>query len=124
MLRCSKEAFTQCTDHCKCGSIEDAVYVEGSECDRFNQYVLMTPPQQRPASERGQSTPVTNADCIRAMSVEELVSLLLYNSVCEEMDPYRDRCAVRNCRECLTEWLLRPTKEAKAWIESSCGSKA
>ena len=59
MLKCDPRAFAQCPGHKYCGSCAtDATFMEGSECDKFNQSVL--------------SKPMTNADRIRAMSDEEL----------------------------------------------------
>lgn len=39
MLRCSKNAYAQCPDHHLCGSIEEATFMEGSKCDKFNREV-------------------------------------------------------------------------------------
>lgn len=37
MRRCSEFAYAMCPDRAHCGSLEDAVYMEGSECDKFNE---------------------------------------------------------------------------------------
>ena len=37
MQRCSEFAYAMCPDRYICGSREDAVYMEGSECARFNE---------------------------------------------------------------------------------------
>lgn len=63
MLKCDPRAFAQCPDRKFCGSTAmDCSFVEGSECDKFNQQVL--------------SRPVTNGDKIRAMSDNELAQFL------------------------------------------------
>lgn len=43
MLRCSPEAFAKCPTRHICGNIEDATFMEGSECDLFNQSVANKP---------------------------------------------------------------------------------
>ena len=58
MLRCSPEAFAKCPTRHICGSIQEATFTEGSECDLFNQSVA--------------AMPMSNGDWIRAMSDEEL----------------------------------------------------
>ena len=37
MRRCSEFAYAMCPDRYICGSLEDAVFAEGSECDKYNQ---------------------------------------------------------------------------------------
>lgn len=37
MRRCSDFAYAMCPDRYICGSLEDAVFAEGSECDEYNQ---------------------------------------------------------------------------------------
>ena len=37
MKRCSNEAYARCAMKEQCGEINDAVFFEGSECDKFNQ---------------------------------------------------------------------------------------
>lgn len=39
MLRCSPEAFAKCPMQRPCGSQQEALFLEGSECDKFNQDV-------------------------------------------------------------------------------------
>lgn len=43
MLRCSPEAYARCPDRQYCGPLEDAVFVEASECDCFNIFVELVP---------------------------------------------------------------------------------
>lgn len=62
MKKCSVKAFAICPNRTVCGSLKEAVYMEGSECEKFN--------------EAAESTHVTNADRIRAMSDEELAAFL------------------------------------------------
>lgn len=40
MLRCDKRVFEQCPDKEYCGSLGDAVFFEGSECDKYNREVI------------------------------------------------------------------------------------
>lgn len=54
MLKCSKEAFARCPTSHLCGAREESTFMEGSECDKFNQEVARQPQ--------------TNADRIRASS--------------------------------------------------------
>lgn len=37
MIKCSKEAFEKCPYHNICGDAEDAFFMNGSDCDKFNQ---------------------------------------------------------------------------------------
>lgn len=37
MQRCSEFAYAMCPDRAHCGSREDAVFMEGSECAKFNE---------------------------------------------------------------------------------------
>ena len=62
MLKCRKEAFAKCPTRHLCGSQDEATFAEGSDCDKFNQWVM--------------GLPMTNADRIRAMSDEELAKWL------------------------------------------------
>ena len=71
MLKCSKEAFAACPTRHLCGSPEEATFTVGSDCDMFNQQIA--------------DRIMTNADCIRAMSDEELAKFLL-NFFVEHMD--------------------------------------
>lgn len=40
MLKCDKRVYEQCPDKEYCGSLDNAVFVEGSECDKYNRGVL------------------------------------------------------------------------------------
>lgn len=62
MIKCDQRAKAKCPFKKPCCGDEAAYFVEGSECDKFNQKVL----SQRP----------TNADRIRAMSDEELAAFV------------------------------------------------
>ena len=97
MLRCSPEAFAKCQTRHICGKIEDATFMEGSECDRFNQSVM--------------NMPVTNADRIRAMSDEELAVLFADDE--RACPPKHLHCSkyVDKCNGCWLEWLRQPAKE-------------
>ena len=37
MIKCSKEAFEKCPYHNICGDAENAFFMNGSDCDKFNQ---------------------------------------------------------------------------------------
>lgn len=39
MKKCSEKAFALCPDRAVCGSLKEAVYMEGSECEKFNESV-------------------------------------------------------------------------------------
>ena len=39
MMRCSPEAFAKCPMQKHCGSQQDATFMEGSDCDKFNKEV-------------------------------------------------------------------------------------
>lgn len=60
MKKCSAKAFAMCPD--RAGCLPGAVYMEGSDCEKFNEAVV--------------KQLLTNADCIRAMSDEELSEFL------------------------------------------------
>lgn len=64
LLRCSEEAFARCPSREICGNIQDAMFMEGSDCDRFNRSVA--------------DQPMTNGDWIRAMSDEGLAKVLVF----------------------------------------------
>lgn len=60
MKKCSAKAFAMCPD--RGGCLPGAVYMGGSDCEKFN--------------EAADKRPMTNADRIRAMSDEELANFL------------------------------------------------
>lgn len=72
MLRCSPEAFAKCPTREICGNIQEATFMEGSECALFNQSVI--------------DRPMTNADRIRAMNDGQLEAFLI--DVCLEKDEF------------------------------------
>lgn len=41
-IKCSKEAFERCTYKGKCGSLDNAFFMDGSVCDEFNQSIKQT----------------------------------------------------------------------------------
>lgn len=69
MIKCDQRAKAKCPFKKPCCGDEAAYFVEGSECDKFNQKVL----SQRP----------TNAARIRAMSDEELADFMTRRNVTE-----------------------------------------
>lgn len=76
MLNCSPEAFAKCPDRHVCGSIQDAVFMEGSDCDLFNQNVA--------------NQPLTNGGRIRSMNDEELAQFMCRVFMCQ----------INNCPYC------------------------
>lgn len=38
-IKCSKEAFEKCPYKSKCGSFDDAFFMDGSDCDKHNQSI-------------------------------------------------------------------------------------
>ena len=93
MLKCSKEAFAACPDRKGCSCLEEAVFAEGSECDKFNRQIG--------------THKMTHADQIRAMSDEELA----YWVMCPYDDVEPDSCP-QGCMKCTLEWLRQPVEEA------------
>lgn len=97
MLRCSPEAFAKCPTRHICGNIQEATFMEGSECDQFNQSVM--------------DKPMTNGDRIRAMNDYELAVFLAKTKSLV----YRDELHViaystQDMADNL-EWLQRPSEE-------------
>lgn len=100
MLRCSPEAFAKCPDRHICGNIQEAVFMEGSECDLFNQSVM--------------DKPMTNAERIRAMSDEELADWLARTQYAD----VTETCAILGVELPFVEETLRMTKaEHLAWLQ-------
>lgn len=95
MIKCDPRAKARCPFKTLCCGDEKAYFVEGSDCDKFNQEVLSPPP--------------TNADRIRAMSDEELAKILGDKCIC----PPIGECAKMSgdCEKCWFEWLKQPYKE-------------
>lgn len=101
MIKCDQRAKVRCPFKNPCCGDETAYFMEGSECDEFNQKILAPPP--------------TNADRIRAMSDEELAKMLTIGqggfdcSTCVETTDYRD--CEQNCEEQCLKWLRQPAEE-------------
>lgn len=38
-IKCSKEAYERCPHTSPCGNFEDAFFLDGSDCDKFNQSI-------------------------------------------------------------------------------------
>lgn len=96
MKKCSAKAFATCPDRAVCGSLNEAVCMEGSDCEKFNEAV--------------DKQPLTNADRIRAMSDEELGALL---------------CGFRlegygECSSCPLEWECDSGRKGNLiWLKDS-----
>lgn len=92
--QCDPRVFARCPYQKSCVSLEHAKFLEGSDCDLFNQKVL--------------NTPITNADHIRAMTNRELAVFL---------HTVTRACADRNCGSCpigpqncavMLAWIKQP----------------
>lgn len=81
MIKCDPRAYAKCQTRQYCGpSAADCDYMEGSECDRFNQLVL--------------SRPMINGDRIRSMTDNDLAEFL-----CSITDCFDGKCpAAEYCR--------------------------
>lgn len=89
-MKCKFEHDGDC---CNCGSLQYMCKCKPKDC--------------------GAVVPMTNADCIRAMSDEELAELLANPCPCDvnpKCDGYRE-CGSGLCLKYLLEWLQKP-KEA------------
>lgn len=109
MVKCHPRAYAQCPDrHICCGSIHEANFMEGSNCDIFNQRIL--------------NQPMTMADKIRAMSDEDLTDMIYDLNMegtfcqnrkeCEEL-LNNDGITDEMCKKCLLEYLRKPVEEPK-----------
>lgn len=99
MLRCSPEAFAKCPTRHICGSIQEATFTEGSECDLFNRSVA--------------SKPITNGDRIRAMSGEELAQFMCRTFMCQINNcPGEELCTANDGKaNGMLKWLQQPAEE-------------
>ncbi len=84
MIKCDPRAKAICPFKNPCCGDETAYFVEGSECDEFNQKILAPPP--------------TNADRIRSMSDRELAEFL--DSA--EKEPWSKSFVDTHCKNCPT----------------------
>lgn len=91
MQRCSKKAYAMCPTRHLCGSIEEAIFSEDSECAAFNRTV--------------EDKPMSNGDRIRAMSDEQLCQLFMEPVPCVFLDC---SCSPFECQECTMRWLQQP----------------
>lgn len=96
MIKCDPRAKAKCPFKDPCCGEEDGYFVEGSECDKFNQEVLAPPP--------------TNADHIRAMSDEEL-AVFIYTATRACNNYECESCPIgdENCPD-LDKWLKQPAE--------------
>lgn len=91
MLRCSEEAYAQCPDRKWCGSIENAIFTAGSECDEFNREV--------------EDMPMTNGDRLRVMSDKELADFLVDQGYCPRDIDWDCMLDNQGCAACVLKWL-------------------
>lgn len=106
MIKCDQRAKAKCPFKKTCCDDEVAYFLEGSECDQFNQKVLSPRP--------------TNADLIRAMTDEELAWFMADRNVNEStlllMDKDHGLTAVeKDALRCniycaLRKWLQQPAE--------------
>jgi hypothetical protein len=94
MQKCSERAYAKCPYRHECGTIHEATFADNSDCAEFNRKV--------------DSMPMTNADRIRAMSDEELVSCL--NGITSAGCVCLARDCRPTCKQCIEEWLQEPAE--------------
>lgn len=98
MKRCDPRAFSKCPCREFCGDASEAVFADGSECDKFNEQAL--------------AHPMTNAERIRAMSNEELAAFIT-TPFCESISncKCREHAFSGGCYVCAKDWLQQPAEE-------------
>lgn len=103
MIKCDPRAKAKCPFKDPCCGDDAGYFLEGSDCDKFNQKVCAVPP--------------TNADRIRGMSDEELAEFLCHfrsDDVVEhacsgcKAEPYC--CYGHNG---MIDWLQQPAEEER-----------
>ena len=100
MMKCSKKAFAMCPTRHLCGTLDDATFTEESECAAFNNAV--------------EDKPITNADCIRDMTDEELCKFLGEYKFCDICEEGCYSCTYNgDCDKRLLEWLQQPAEPPK-----------
>ena len=95
MIKCSPEAYEKC--ECKgrhCQSPEEAYFLEGSDCDKFNQEVL--------------AVPKTRADRIRSKS-DEALALHHCKFLAAVMDHVGLWFDAEAAQSAILEWLQQPS---------------
>ncbi len=40
-IKCSKGAYEKCPDSCRCGTLDQAIFLDDSPCHKFNQKIAM-----------------------------------------------------------------------------------
>lgn len=102
MLRCSPEAFAKCPTRHICGNPQEATFMEGSECDQFNQSVM--------------DKPMTNGDRIRAMNDEEFAHFQARRIVSESQMRLEEAGYAPTATQ-LTELHARQYRTWLAWLQ-------
>jgi hypothetical protein len=102
MIMCDPRAKVRCPFKNSCCGDETAYFVEGSECDEFNQIILAPPP--------------TNADLIRSMSDAELAVAIAEHTCTGACNDFGITVNVKCCRDCtkctgIIDWLQQPAEE-------------
>lgn len=102
MKYCSIDAFARCPLDERCKDFREASYMEGSECDAFNQEVL--------------NRPRTNVDRIRDMNDEKLAKYLFdveqgnfTIDCCDDRFCDTQNCC-HDCTEAAVKWLRQPAE--------------
>ena len=100
MKKCDPKAFAKCPTRHLCGNPEDATFVDGSECDKFNRQIL--------------HQPTANSDSIRAMSDDELAAWIIGITIGDEPHSWCDFHCQKDgkygCEKCALEWLQQPAE--------------
>lgn len=101
LLRCSEKAFARCPSREICGNIQDAMFMEDSDCDRFNRSVA--------------DQPMTNGDWIRSMGDEELAQFMCRTFMCQiDNCPGAELCTTTDGKaNGMLKWLRKPYQEGK-----------
>ena len=94
MVKCDPRAKARCPYKKQCCGDNEGYFVEGSECDKFNQRILEPPP--------------TNADHIRSLNDEELAEFIASQRVCQICHRRLNNCFPED----VGNWLRQPWEEA------------
>ena len=108
MVKCHPRAYEKCPTRHLCGSIHEAVFMEGCKCDIFNQRIL--------------NQPMTEGDRFRTLSDEDLADTIydlnMEGTFCtnrkecfEKLN--KDEITDEMCKKCLLEWLRKPAEGPK-----------
>jgi hypothetical protein len=95
MIKCSTEAYEKCEAHCHhCKTPDEAYYLEGSDCDKFNQQI--------------NHPPMTNADRIQSMGNDDMARILY---ACPWCHHHCEHSGEAECLDCIVRYLQQPAEE-------------